>query len=64
MIGLLETVYGRIEVVEVLLFIGTGNTREMSSGVSMATLQNQSGMVITIFGAYLRQHLVNNIEYI
>ena len=64
MIGLLGTVYGMIEVFEVLSFLGTGNPRAMSSGVAMATIPTMSGMVITVFGLYFRQDLVSRIESI
>ena len=57
MIGLLGTVYGMIEVFEVLSFLGTGNPRAMSSGVAMATIPTMSGMVITLFGLYFYQDL-------
>ena len=53
MIGLLGTVYGMIEVFEVLSFLGTGNPRAMSSGVAMATIPTMSGMVITVFGLFM-----------
>ena len=64
MIGLLGTVYGMIEVFEVLSFLGTGNPRAMSSGVAMATIPTMSGMVITIFGLYFRQDIVSRINKI
>ena len=64
MIGLLGTVYGMIEVFEVLSFLGTGNPRAMSSGVAMATIPTMSGMVITVFGLYFRQDLISRIESI
>ena len=65
MIGLLGTVYGMIEVFEVLSFLGTGNPRAMSSGVAMATIPTMSGMVITLFGLYFYQDLngrINNLS--
>ena len=40
MIGLLGTVYGMIEVFEVLSFLGTGNPRAMSSGVANGYYSN------------------------
>ena len=55
MIGLLGTVYGMIEVFEVLSFLGTGNPRAMSSGVAKATIPTMASMVITLFGLYFRQ---------
>ena len=62
MIGLLGTVYGMIEVFEVLSFLGTGNPRAMSSGVAMATIPTMSGMVITLFGLYFYQDMNGRIE--
>jgi len=61
MIGLLGTVYGMVEVFEVLSFLGTGNPRAMSSGVAMATIPTMSGMVITLFGLYFYQDINGRI---
>ena len=62
MIGLLGTVYGMIEVFEVLSFLGTGNPRAMSSGVAKATIPTMASMVITLFGLYFRQDLTQRIN--
>ena len=62
MLGLLGTVYGMIEVFEVLSFLGTGNPRAMSSGVAKATIPTMASMVITLFGLYFRQDLGNRID--
>ena len=62
MIGLLGTVYGMIEVFEVLSFLGTGNPRAMSSGVAKATIPTMASMVITLFGLYFRQDLSYRID--
>jgi biopolymer transport protein ExbB len=64
MIGLLGTVYGMIEVFEVLSFMGTGNPRAMSSGVAKATIPTMAGMVITLFGLYFRQDLNQRMDKI
>ena len=64
MIGLLGTVYGMIEVFEVLSFMGTGNPRAMSSGVAKATIPTMAGMVITLFGLYFRQDLNQRMDRI
>ena len=64
MIGLLGTVYGMIEVFEVLSFLGTGNPRAMSSGVAKATIPTMASMVITIFSLYFRQDITGRIEKI
>ena len=62
MIGLLGTVYGMIEVFEVLSFLGTGNPRAMSSGVAKATIPTMASMVITLFGLYFRQDIGAKLE--
>ena len=62
MLGLLGTVYGMIEVFEVLSFLGTGNPRAMSSGVAKATIPTMASMVITLFGLYFRQDLTYRIQ--
>lgn len=62
MIGLLGTVYGMIEVFEVLSFLGTGNPRAMSSGVAMATIPTMAGMVITLFGLYFYQDINGRVD--
>ena len=64
MIGLLGTVYGMIEVFEVLSFLGTGNPRAMSSGVAKATIPTMASMVITIFSLYFRQDITGRINKI
>ena len=62
LIGLLGTVYGMIEVFEVLSFLGTGNPRAMSSGVAKATITTMASMVISLFGLYFRQDLTYRIS--
>tara|TARA_B100000989_G_scaffold98825_1_gene72109 strand:+ start:1861 stop:2373 length:513 start_codon:yes stop_codon:yes gene_type:complete len=62
MIGLLGTVYGMIEVFEVLSFLGTGNPRAMSTGVAKATIPTMASMVITLFGLYFRQDLSQRLD--
>lgn len=62
MLGLLGTVYGMIEVFEVLSFLGTGNPRAMSSGVAKATIPTMASMVITLFGLFFRQDIAARIQ--
>jgi biopolymer transport protein ExbB len=50
--GLLGTVMGMIQVFEVMAILGTGNAREMASGVSAATLPTMAGMVLALSGMY------------
>jgi biopolymer transport protein ExbB len=41
-----------IQVFEVMAVLGTGNAREMASGVSAATLPTLAGMVLALSGMY------------
>jgi biopolymer transport protein ExbB len=62
LVGLLGTVTGMIQVFEVMAVLGTGNAREMASGVSAATLPTLAGMVLALSGMYpiVRfQHIVD-----
>jgi len=52
LIGLLGTVTGMIQIFEVMAVVGTGNAREMASGVSAATLPTLAGMVLALSGMY------------
>jgi len=48
MLGLLGTVWGMIEIFDVIAIEGTGDARAMAGGISMATLPTMSGMAIAI----------------
>jgi biopolymer transport protein ExbB len=52
LLGLLGTVTGMIEVFDVLALSGTGNTRSMAAGVSMATIPTMAGMVGALSGVF------------
>lgn len=52
LVGLLGTVTGMIQVFDVMAVLGTGNAREMASGVSAATLPTLAGMVLALSGMY------------
>ena len=62
MIGLLGTVYGMIEVFEVLAVLGTGNPRAMSTGVAKATIPTMAGMTIALSGLFFKFDLANRVE--
>ena len=62
MIGLLGTVYGMIEVFEVLAVLGTGNPRAMSTGVAKATIPTMAGMTIALSGLFFKFDLANKVE--
>ena len=48
LLGLLGTVWGMIEIFDVITIEGTGDAKAMASGISMATLPTMSGMAIAI----------------
>ena len=52
LLGLLGTVTGMISVFDVMSITGTGNTRMMASGISMATIPTMAGMVASLSGLY------------
>ncbi len=58
LLGLLGTVWGMIEVFEVMALSGSGNARAMASGISKATIPTMAGMVAALSGlaisAFLR----------
>ena len=60
--GLLGTVYGMIEVFEVLAVLGTGNPRAMSTGVAKATIPTMAGMTIALSGLFFKFDLANRVE--
>ena len=62
MLGLLGTVYGMIEVFEVLAVLGTGNPRAMSTGVAKATIPTMAGMTIALSGLFFKFDLNNKVE--
>ena len=52
LLGLMGTVWGMINVFEVMSFTGTGNARAMAGGVYKATLPTMSGLVAALSGLY------------
>ena len=51
--GLLGTVLGMIETFEVISLFGTGNAKALASGVSVALVTTQTGLLIAIPGLFL-----------
>lgn len=51
-LGLLGTVYGMIEVFQILSVTGGGDARSMAGGVSKATIPTMAGMVAAISGVF------------
>jgi biopolymer transport protein ExbB len=62
LLGLLGTVTGMIQVFEVMAVLGTGNAREMASGVSAATLPTLAGMVLALSGMYPLSRYEHRLE--
>ena len=60
LLGLLGTVWGMIQVFNVLALTGGGDAKSMASGVSMATIPTMAGMVAAISGVF-GTTLVNQI---
>lgn len=52
LLGLLGTVLGMIQTFEVISFFGTGNAKAMASGISVALVTTQSGLLIAIPGLF------------
>ncbi len=53
LLGLFGTVYGMIQVFEIMAFHGTGNARLMAGGVSQATIPTMAGLVAALSGLYV-----------
>ncbi|PWK54499.1 MotA/TolQ/ExbB proton channel family protein [Pleionea mediterranea] len=57
MIGLLGTVTGMITVFELMALFGTGDPRDMASGITQATIPTMSGMVAALSGLFISTRL-------
>ena len=53
LMGLLGTVVGMMETFDVITMFGTGNVRAMASGISVALVTTQTGLMISIPGLYM-----------
>ncbi|WP_221799111.1 MotA/TolQ/ExbB proton channel family protein [Oceanobacter mangrovi] len=60
--GLLGTVYGMIEVFDVMAFLGSGSPKAMASGISKATIPTMAGMVGAITGVFAQSLLDRYIK--
>ena len=66
LLGLLGTVMGMMETFDVITVFGTGNTRAMASGISVALITTQTGLMVSIPGLYMTGFLsrrANNLKY-
>ncbi len=57
LLGLLGTVYGMIEIFDVIAQNGTEDARAMATGISKATLPTMCGMAVAITGLFF-QHKI------
>lgn len=62
MFGLFGTVYGMIEIFDVISQSGTGDARAMANGISMATLSTMAGMAVAISGLFIHHRLEASAE--
>lgn len=62
LLGLFGTVFGMIIVFEVMAVSGSGNPRQMASGVSMATIPTMAGMVAALSGIAMSTYLQRRSE--
>ena len=60
--GLLGTVWGMIEVFDVMALMGSGSPKAMASGISKATIPTMAGMVAAITGVFARSLLERYIR--
>jgi len=57
LLGLLGTVYGMIEVFDVMALSGSSSARLMAAGVFKATIPTMAGMVVALFGLALGNYV-------
>ncbi len=62
LLGLFGTVYGMIEIFDVIAHNGTGDARAMASGISMATLPTMSGMAVAITGLFFQHKIKEKVD--
>lgn len=61
LMGLLGTVWGMIEVFDVMAYLGSANVKAMSAGVSRATIPTMAGMVGALSGVFATTYLDNRM---
>lgn len=62
LLGLLGTVWGMIQVFDIMTVFGTGNARLMAGGVSQATIPTMAGLVAALSGFYFSAWLRGRLE--
>lgn len=66
LLGLLGTVMGMMETFDVITHFGTGNSKAMAGGISVALISTQTGLMVSIPGLYMGGFLfkrANNLKY-
>jgi len=53
LLGLLGTVIGMVHTFQVITLFGTGNTKALSSGISVALITTEAGLIVAIPGLFL-----------
>lgn len=61
-LGLFGTVYGMIEIFDVIAQQGTGDARAMADGISMATLPTMTGMAVAIIGLFFLKNIESAVQ--
>ncbi len=64
LMGLLGTVFGMVQVFDIMAITGSGNARLMASGISMATIPTMAGMVVALSGLYFSARLKFHADYL
>jgi len=57
LLGLLGTVLGMIETFQIISLFGTGNPRAMASGISVAMITTQMGLLVAVPGIFMAGRL-------
>ena len=60
--GLLGTVWGMIEVFDVMAILGSSNVKAMAAGVSRATIPTMAGMVGALSGVFAASYLESRMN--
>ena len=60
--GLLGTVWGMIEVFNIMAVTGGGDAKSMAGGVSKATIPTMAGMVAALSGVFAQAYLTRVVE--
>lgn len=62
LMGLLGTVWGMIEVFDVLAVLGSADVKAMSAGISKATIPTMAGMVGALSGVFASSYIEGRVR--